>query len=478
MSRHGARLKRAAPWALGESFASAAATLLSSLVVAHVLSPEDFGKAAIAIAVAALVNTAIIASIIQAFVRQPSVTTRDTDQLFTLTLVLGLMSWAICWLAAVGLSYSFGQRDILLMVGVQGLDCLLLALAAMPDAMLTRKLRTRTLALRTVCYKAGSVLVTFGLAFAGAGAWSLIGGILAGDLAALALLWRSQLRRPRLRRPSGEMRDLYRMSLLISAEQGIGALTLRAFVLLFGQFHGLAALGLLNFASRLVDEVGILIASAVARTSLAFFSAIQRSGQGLSEAYERGTHAIMLILCPIFFGIAVIAPDLIPLIFGRKWQAAVPAVVILAILWSIRSTRLLVPAAIRASGSQAPLVVNAVISLIATLIATYLTKDAGFVVAVLASSARVVVPLPVGWRQLDRAAGISITRQLRPVLLPMGAAMVMMLLVRLTSHALSDAVPPLAHMVAAVVTGVLSYGAMILLFDRRRLFDLLAAMRG
>jgi O-antigen/teichoic acid export membrane protein len=267
-----ARLRRAAPWAAAESLFSAGATLVSTLVVARLLTPSDFGLASIAFAIVAIVQMLAFAGMPQAMLRTPNLVPRLSDQGFWVLLALGILATFACWLLAAPLARFYSAPLLLWLIAVQGIDCVLQALVQFPTALLTRKMRTRSLALRMFWFKAVSIAATLAAAVAGLGPWSLVAGSLAGSLASVLLLWRTQPRLPRWRGFDATLLPLLRMGWLIMAEAALTTLAVRGFVLLFGKFHGLHDLGLLNFAMRLVDELGAMITASVGRVSLSFFA--------------------------------------------------------------------------------------------------------------------------------------------------------------------------------------------------------------
>jgi PST family polysaccharide transporter len=461
-------LRRAAPWAAAESLFSATATLLSTLAVARLLTPSDFGLASIAFAVVAIVQMLAFAGVPQAMLRVPHLTPRLSDQSFQVLLGLGMLGTLACWLLAAPLARFYGTPLLFWLIGIQGLDCLLQALVQFPTTLLTRKMRTRSLALRMLWFKAVSIAATLSAAAGNLGAWSLVIGSLAGSLASIVLLWRTQPRLPRWRRFDGSLVPLLRMGWLIMAETALTALAVRGFVLLFGKFHGLHDLGLLNFAMRLVDELGAMITASVGRVSLSFFATAHRAGHDLARIFEIGTHAITLAVLPLFFGLAAVAGDAVPLVFGARWVAAVPAVQLLAIFWGLRLTRLLGPGLMRTLGIQGPLVVNAAISFGFAIAAVLLTRDLGFVAAVAAFSARMLVTIPAGAGALARAAGLPVSRQLRAVAWPLVLAGTMAMLV-LGGRVLASTWPAAPRLAALTLGGALLYALLLWTFDRRGL---------
>jgi teichuronic acid exporter len=235
-------------------------------------------------------------------------------------------------------------------------------------------------------------------------------------------------------------------------------------------------LGLLNFAMRLVDELGAIITASVGRVSLSFFATAHRAGQNLARIFEVGSHAIALAVLPLFFGLAAVAGDAIPLVFGARWAAAVPAVQLLAIFWGLRLTRVLSPGLMRTLNVQGPLVVNAAISFGFAMAAVLLTRDLGFVAAVAAFSARMLVTIPAGAGVLARVAGLPVSRQFGAVARPLALAAAMALLVLAArSFAIGwSAAPRLAVLSAG---GGLFYALLIWILDRPGLARVAALRR-
>lgn len=462
------RLRKAAPWAVGESMISAGATLASTLLVARLLQPSDFGLAALALTLPALVIALVISPITQSLIRSGRVDTRSNDAIFSMMLILGVASVAACALCGLAMARIYAAPALLMLTTAAGIDCLFAAVAAVPSAILTRKLRTRTLALRTLWVRMASVSVTITLAVLGVGAWAIIGGMLAGSVASCVLLWSSQPRRPRLRHPTG-LRELLSMGLWISAEQGLGAITVRGFVLIFGHYHGLAALGYLNFAIRLVDEAGNLIASSIGNVALAFFSAGARAGSDLAGLFVRGTHGVMLIAAPMFFGLAAVSPDLVPAVFSAKWVPSVLAIQLLCLFWTVRMSRALAPALLRAVGIQKALTFNALLAMVATGIALYFTRNAPLAIAVVAYGVRTLVTVPVGLSQIARATGVSAARQVGATLLPLACAVAMASAVLLFRQATMNTLAIVPRLALEVIVGAIAYVTLILLFDRSQL---------
>ena len=466
------RLRRAGPWALAEAFISAFATFLSTLIVARILTPHDFGLATIAFAVVALIQMIALAGLPEAMLRMPTLVTAISDQVFWTMLFFGIAGTAIGWMIAWPLALFYESPLVFWLIAVQAVDCVLLALIQFPTVLLTRKMRIRSLAVRALGFKAASIAVTIAVAFAGGGPWALVAGTLTGSVVSVVMLWTTQSRLPSWRPPGREIAGILRTSALIMAEASLTSLAIRGFILLFGKFHGLAALGLLNFANRLVDELGNMLSSAVNRVAVTFLSSIRRKGGSLVRAFELGSFGMTALVAPMFFGLAAVAPDIVPLIFGEHWNPAVPAVQLLAIAWSIRLTRVMGASLMRTINAQGPLVVNAAVMLVYCMVAVWISQDWGFVLAAGAYAARMLVILPAGVAAIARA-GVPVRRQIGSVTVPLGLAAAMAVAVsalRLTAP-LSD-LGPFQRALVCAVAGALVYSAALFALTRQQVLAL------
>jgi teichuronic acid exporter len=263
----------------------------------------------------------------------------------------------------------------------------------------------------------------------------------------------------------------------ISIEHTLGTVGTRGFILLFGFFHGLHDLGLLNFAVRLVDEIGSLVTVTIQRVSLAFFASLHRAGQNITDAFLNGTHGLTLLCAPVFLGFAAVSGDLVRLVFGEKWVEAVPAIAIFSIIWAIRSTRLLAPAVITTLGAQRLLVWNAILSVPTVLLAAVLTANASFLVAAAAYHAGMLATYPRGLVNMRNAAGISVRRQLESVAVPLLCAGAMAAIVIASMHFVFTDAGSLARLVAGIIIGVSVYGVLVLVTDSTRARQLVTTLQ-
>lgn len=470
-----ARVTLSARWAFVESLLSAAASLGTILVLARYVGPAEFGRAGIAVAVSAIIQAAALGGMPDAIVRARSADTRLTDAMFWATLAIGIAGALL--IAVLGGAAAIWWDDPRLgaLIAVQGLTTIAMAAAAIPTGLLLRKMRTRAMVNRTAMAKFAGLATSVALALAGFGAWAVVlGNVFAQGFGAIQLL--ATMRRPRWRRHDPRRADTLKIGILSGAQQTLGTLATRGFVLAFGAVYGAYAVGLFNFALRLVEEACGLIITTLRRVTVTSFAAAKRSGLDLKPLFVRGTSVIAYATAPLFLGGAAVAHDAVLLFFGAKWLGAVPALQLMLCIWVVRATRMLVNAIMIVDGQQRALVMFGVIGLVATAIAFAISLPFGAEWTTL-SYAATMFGMIFGGPAFARQTGINIGVQLRAGAAPIALAIVMWAGVTALRLGPLAGLAPALRLGAEIVAGLGVFTALALVFDRpgiTRLLQLVA----
>ena len=462
----------AVPWAFAESFLGALTGLLSTLVIGRLITPVELGRAGAALAVIGLVEIATAIGIGDALVRSRSIHTTLTDTAFVGLVALSLAGAALCCVLAVPLAWLYHDRGVGVLLAVSSLLVPLAAIDTVPVALLTRKMRLDVLARRGVLSKLATLLSAAGLAYAGCGAWAIVGSTFVGSALATLCLAGTMQRWPRLRLDWAELRSLVAFGAPISLEQLLLSVTTRLFSLLFGVFHGLDALGYLQFAQRLIDEIANVIQNFALRFGLSYFAGVERAGGNAAAAFLQGTRMVALVAAPVLLGFAAVSPDALAAVIGPRWLPATGFIVVAALGWSLVLPTVLVSPVLRARGVQRPLVATSALGCCLALSACVATANAVVEAAVLASGARHLLALPAAVWMTCRHLGVAPRRYVAAFAAPLGCALLMAALVWVLRDAMQGT-PPLPRLLLCIGTGAVVYVPAVLGLDR----TLLGSMR-
>jgi len=322
----------------------------STLVVARLLAPTDYGLVGMAMVYLGLIQLLNEFGLGLAIVQRRDL---DADQIariggFALLVGCGLvlLSAALSGLVA----RFFGEPAVQLIVVIWSLTFLMAAAQTVPRALLRRDLDFRRLAWADGAEAVAATVTTLTLAAAGFRYWALVFGTLAGRLASATLIcaWRPH----RVAWPSRFASIA--PAVMFGWHVVVGSLAWyfydNADFAIVGRALGKAALGAYTLgwtiASIPVDRVTALVGS----VTLPVFSAVQDDRAALRRYLRNLTEGLALITFPASVGIALVADEFVLLALGERWRPAIVPLQLLALAAASRSVSALLPQVIISTG--------------------------------------------------------------------------------------------------------------------------------
>jgi polysaccharide transporter, PST family len=241
--------------------------------------------------------------------------------------------------------------------------------------------------------------------------------------------------------------------------------------LLATSFVGVEAAGFLNLSFRVVDMFWAIAATAVAQVALPLMARLQSDPARLKRAYQASTRFSCLALYPCFVGLGSVAPDVIEMLFGHRWQPSSPYVTVLGFLVLLQAPRLVLPQLLTAIGKPQDALVGLLAELTFMLIAVWLSSVPTLPWAISIWAGSECVLLVVSCWVLRRAAGYSAFDQFAGVLNPLLAALFMAAVVFAARTRLSDNIDAVLRLAILVPLGAMAYAGSIFLIDRKLVKD-------
>jgi PST family polysaccharide transporter len=313
-------------------------SIIGSVFLARLLAPRDFGVFAVMTFVFAFGESLGDGGLAGSLVRQTHPPTRaELDIVFTAQqLVIWVVSAALAIVAACLVGHAPGSVVFLLSCVVIAL--LLSGFQIIPVAQLERDLRFGRLGYietaETMCFYG----VAVGLAAAGFGVRSFGIALVVQAVIGTAAYLISVPYMPRLSWSGTELRARYAFGLPF---QGVELLSLAkdSFTPFFvGLLLGARDVGYITWANQAV-AYALIALMALSRLYLPVFARLQHSPDRLGAAVERTILLANALTVPAAVFVLVFAGPLVEVVFGQKWQPALPLVYI---MWS---ANLLVPTA-------------------------------------------------------------------------------------------------------------------------------------
>jgi O-antigen/teichoic acid export membrane protein len=457
------RVLRGLAWKGGASFGRQLLRIAVTVVLARLLSPHDYGVAALVLVFATLVEIFGDLALGAAIVQREELDDDDRTTVFWFSVTTGVVFTVLGIAAAHPLASFFGTAAVAPLFSVMSLSFLVTALGSTQAALLLREMDFRSLELRltggAVAGAAGAIVV----AAAGGGAWALIAQHVIASSVATVLVWRASSWRPRFGFSTQSLRKLGSFSGRVLGTRLLFYANRNADNLLIGRFVGSSALGAYTIAYNIMLLPSNQVAAPVQEVLYPAFSRLQQDRERIAQVWLAVNRIVGAITLPALAGMIVVAPDFVHVVLGAKWHSAVAVIQILAWVGMLQSLQSLNSSVLQACDRTQDLLRYAIIVCSASLTAFAIGLQWGLVGVAVAYAISSTVVEPYYTWLTARALGISALKLPAALAGVAGATACMGAAVFGLRLALVHAgAPPALRLVVLALAGTALYAALVL----------------
>ncbi|MHA2938274.1 oligosaccharide flippase family protein [Vibrio sp. RC27] len=455
-------------WVFTERFGLIVLATISFYVFALELTPEQLGKGVLALSIIEFAGLFFTAALEDPFVRQTKLDSEKDGTLFWSSLIISL----VCSILIIsGIAIVSDDSAFIYLVAFATLKLPVLLCSRVFVAHLRRAGKFKALMIRTIYGKVLGSICAIYLAMTGAGAWAIVVQAVVMDVVAFVILLSVDRRPLPLKINFKFLHELLSVGVVTSLKAISMDMMGRGINLMVGVVAGNEVLGIFNMAQRLIELLRSSIYTGLASYALPVMSRRQNDIARLSKFFMSATKYTHLMILPLFLGLAVVADDVVVLIFGMKWQPSVVVLQSLAVITAVGSILVLVPSLLLAvKKPQLTLKSEVLGSLIAVASIFIFGPLYGALAGAIAVIVRFILILQPNCRALNQVANIGsrdFFKQLIPIYLS-GFLMVSTVLV-LNNYFQYDAL----MLPVKIVVGMLSYVVALFIFDRFWLKDMM-----
>ncbi len=321
-------MAKGAAWMVGMRLAVRGIGLVSTIVLARLLRPEDFGLVALASALVGAIEMFSQFSLDLALIREGAAERSHYDTVWTLSLMRGVLIAALLAALAVPAGHFFRDVRVTPIVYCFALGSLLEGFQNVGIVDFRKHMTFGREFLFTVSLKIIGFVVTIAFALIWREYWALIAGIMAGKVAGLGLSYALHPYRPKL--CLTHWHSLFHFSKWLLLNNIVQFLINRLDAFLIGRMLGARAFGLYDISLEIAT---LPTAELVAPVQRALFPGYAKVASDLNEirAHYITTFSLVLALAlPAAIGIALLPELIVDVFLGPKWHDAEPLLQVLA----------------------------------------------------------------------------------------------------------------------------------------------------
>lgn len=309
-------------WSFIDSFAGQGITFLVGLVLARLLTPEEYGLIGIITIFIAVFNSIVDSGFSNALIRKADARDVDYNTVFITNMVVSVVLFLALFFSAPLIAEFFNQPLLRPLSQVMASIVIINAFAIIQRTLLVKRIDFKTQTKVSLISSITSGVIGFVMAFWGCGVWSLVGQQLSRQLLNTLFLWIYSRWIPRLEFSWCSFKELFGFGWKLLVSSLIDTVWREIYQVVIGKCYTPATLGQYTRSQQFGSIFSSNLNSIVQRVSYPVLSSIQDDKVRMKQAYRRVIKVTMLVTFTLMLGLAAIAKPMILVLIGEQWLLA------------------------------------------------------------------------------------------------------------------------------------------------------------
>ena len=310
-------------WSAIDSIASQGVTFIVGIVLARLLSPEEFGTIGIAMIFVTLFNKIVDCGFSNALIRKQDAKDCDFNTTFIFNLILSCGLYAVCYFGAPYVSLFFHNESLIGVIRWISLVLIINAFAIIQRTKLVKSIDFKTQAKISIIASVISGTVGIIMASCGCGVWSLVGQQLSRQICNTSFLWIFNKWKPKFEFSVNSFKSLFSYGGKLMLSGIIDTICGEITTIFIGKIYTPATLGQYSRAKQFGGIFSSNVSTVMERVTYPVLSEFQSQEDRLIAYYKKIIRSLMLV---VGIGTAIIAScskSIILVLLGPKWTEAI-----------------------------------------------------------------------------------------------------------------------------------------------------------
>jgi O-antigen/teichoic acid export membrane protein len=323
----------------------------TTVIVARLLSPGDYGIVAIAGVFIGILTLITEMGLSEGLINKEHISPEERDSIFWFSLLLGAGMYAVLFLAAPFIAAIYKMEVLTAIMRVSGLTLLLASLRVVPLAVAMRRMDFRYFSLVELAAAITATVTVVSLAFLGHGAWSLVWGLLASKTVAVLAYLPLLGAFPKWRMDLHQIRATVVFGTKLMAANIMSSSWREAPVVIIGLILGQSAAGYYTMANQFAQIPLNKLGSIFNTIAFPATSRLKHQKTEAASLFLRLHRYLLMVTFPLLLGLTVVAEDVIVFLLSDKWAPVVPVLQILCVANLLRVSMMLLLPVLKGCGN-------------------------------------------------------------------------------------------------------------------------------
>jgi O-antigen/teichoic acid export membrane protein len=447
---------------------------ITTLILARLLTPEQFGIIAASMTVITLAQMFQEFGLGKTLIQKEDRLSETANIIFFSNLLLGLLFGMLLFASADYIGIYFNNEQVVSVIRTLCILVVISSFGSVHVALLQRSFNYRGIFIARFTYPIVYAGITLPLAVYGYGVWSLVYGSIIATIVQVILFWIVDPWRPSFHFKVEVAGEVFNFSKWVFLEMLLGWAIMQGDSLILGRFLGIESLGIYWTGVTLLTLIFGLVFNPVIGVIYSAFSRLQSNFDEMQKSFLNIVHTLAAISLPMGFGIFALADPLAAVIFGDKWAGIATVLMILGLKEGMANLVAVNPEMYRALGKPDLNVKQLVLTAILYIPIFIIAAPYGLIIFCIARFAVAAFSLLFHFYLAKAYLGLRFLYMGRCIKMPLAASIIMTTII----YPISIVISPfegwlgIGKLCACIVIGLVVYIGCMRLFDKNLFRDI------
>lgn len=461
-------------WKLMESSGMKAVGLIVQIVLARLLSPDDFGMIAIVLAFINIAQVFVQSGLGTALIQKKDSDSLDFSTIWFTSLVIAVFFYILIFFFSPMIAEFYGDNDLVKIIRVLSLVLFPGAINSIQNAFISKNMLFKKLFRINMVSVLVSSIIGIVTAYLGFGIWSLVIYYLSSSTISSVVMFFAIKWRPKFQFSFERLRSLFSFGGKLLASSLIHTFYVDLRTLVIGRMYSSSDLGFYNRGESVPKTIEGAINGSIQAVMLPTLSSMQNDKRDLKRVVRRSIKTSSFLLFPVMAGLAIVAKTFISLVLGEKWLLAVPFLQLFCISAAFQMLQTANLQAINALGRSDIILKLEMIKKILGLTALAISISYGIYAIAVGFVVSTILELAIHMFSNKKLYNYSATEQLRDILPPLILSFLMGLAIHFVSFL---SLLPWQILLIQIPIGILVYVGMAKLFKIESLYYIFTSVK-
>ena len=309
-------------WSAADAFIGQGVTFLVGIILARLLSPDEYGLIGICIIVSTVLNGIADSGFSNSLIRKTDCSDEDYNTMFITNMVMSFVLYTLLFFSSPIISSFFHRTELTPLLRTTGSLLFFNALGLTHTTILTRKIDFKSKTKASLISSIVSGCLGIAMAFGGFGVWALVTQLVSKQLVYSLCLWILIKWWPKLSFNKKSFNYMWGFGWKMLLSGLLNNIWNQLYQVVVGKYYSPAMLGQYTRSRQFASIFSENLTNIVQRVSYPVLCKIQDDDDRMVAAFRRVIKITMFITVLSLFSLGSVSDSLIFVLLGDKWEIA------------------------------------------------------------------------------------------------------------------------------------------------------------